>query len=207
VVVHRAEAAHTTALEVDRLLTATPTDTQSTWPAATQLAPELISATQEELSLHPHYEGKRLHVVPALIWARSLSSSHNAKASNPSLLTAIAPQLGTGYQSVVARIDKLAQLELEVDRAKEACKASSTSPDAERACEARVEALEARRGALEASIEPARVAFAQSCRAAASTVPPELKDLYGVALVNLRQAVDDAHLANGAAVLRYPHGP
>src|SRR5262249_40368070 len=46
--------------------------------------------------------------------------------------------------------------------------------------------------------------FIPAAKAATQKASPATRDRFGAALVNLRQAVDDAGNANGAAAVRYP---
>ena len=69
---------------------------------------------------------------------------------------------------------------------------------------AAIKALEKQIDALEKEANHLEHAFVPKAKAAASKAPAEVRDRVGPALVNLRQAVDDANIANGAAALRYP---
>ncbi len=204
VVVHRAQAAKITASEVERLLTATATDDQSEWPAATQLAPEIIEDTQAELKLHPHYDGRQLRVVSALIWARELPNIQSKQGTHPSLLAAISPQLGAGYAAIEAQLAALEKAETALAKAEEALESDGLSKSEKASRKAKVDEMKVRRDAIEDRIDSMRREFAARCRAVAASVSPELREHYGVALVNLRQAVRDARTANSAAVVRYP---
>ena len=68
-------------------------------------------------------------------------------------------------------------------------------------------AIAADQSALEKAkqaIDPSKKAFIELCKARAGKATPDVRANYGDTLVNLRQAVDDAEVANGAAVIKYP---
>jgi len=58
--------------------------------------------------------------------------------------------------------------------------------------------------ALEKEANKLAKAFIPKAKSAAQKAPADVRDRVGPALVNLRQAVDDANIANGAAAVRYP---
>jgi hypothetical protein len=64
--------------------------------------------------------------------------------------------------------------------------------------------LEKQVDALETEANKLAKAFIPKAKSAAQKAPAEVRDRVGPALVNLRQAVDDANIANGAAAVRYP---
>ena len=204
VVVHRAQAAEATAAEVERLLTATAADTQSAWPAALALAPVFTTSTLQSFKLHPHYEGKTFQVVHALVWADALAQVRAGGGESRSLLTAVSPELSTGYETISVQLDSIKQMDAEHDQIEEAIKRSDIAESERQMLTTKSQVLAVKTSEASDAIAPMREAYAAACAAAAAKVSPALQVQYGVALVNLRQAVSDATTANQAAFLGYP---
>jgi hypothetical protein len=204
VVVNRADAASTTATEVGRLLVSTPTGKDSEWPKQTQLSPDTISRFQKSFAEHPFYEGKKLRIVGAVVWASALAGVKGDAGTSASLLAAISEDLGSGYLQLQARIAEVGTLEGRLKTEEAALDQKDLSEGDKQLHKNAVAALKAQIDGAKNALEPAQKAYVASCRAAAEKVPADVRDRFGVALVNLRQAVDDAQSANGAAVVGYP---
>jgi hypothetical protein len=128
----------------------------------------------------------------------------NAGNQKKSLLVAIDPELGALAEELLqlrrelaALHGRSAQLDTELD-AKDTTIA--------RKSQIRKEAREVDQAAtqLEAKISPKEKELLGKAKAAGGRIQATQRDRIGAALVNLRQAVDDASIANGAAALRYP---
>jgi hypothetical protein len=78
------------------------------------------------------------------------------------------------------------------------------TPDAKKAHEETVAKLEKTRGEREAEVEPLQKKFLASVRPAAAKLPPDQQAKLLPAVLNLTQALDDADIANSAAIVRYP---
>lgn len=207
VVVQRADAASTTATEVNRLLMSTPASKESGWPLQVRLTDETVNSTQKELADHPFYDGQPHHISPVLVWAHVLPSIKSDAApdptSSPSLLAAVSTELSAGYATLQARVAAVGALEGR-KRIEELARDKSGISDAEKAQhDTAATSLGAQIDTAKAEIEPATKAFVEGCRTAAAKVPADVRDRFGGTLVNLRQAVRDADKANGRAVVRY----
>jgi len=118
------------------------------------------------------------------------------------LLAAIAPDLATDYTTFETSIADLSRMEAAIDAEKKAASEATTDADKQ----AHTKAAEAKQAELDhakAAIEPLRKDFLLRCKAAAAKAAASAQT-FGPVVVNLRQAVDDAETANGAAVVAYP---
>jgi hypothetical protein len=204
VVVRRADAASTTASEVNRLLTATPVDATSTWPQKTQISQDDVTATQKELADHPYYDHSTWSILPAEVWVTSLTAIKSDSGQSPSLLAAISPDLGDAYAKIGASIDAEAALEQQKKTEEDARDAKGVSDADKKAHQAAADALNVQIDAAKKNIDETRKAFMASCQAAAAKVPAATRDQFAPVVVNLRRAVHEAKVANTAATVRYP---
>src|SRR5262249_25470028 len=77
--------------------------------------------------------------------------------------------------------------------------------DADKAAhKAKADELEKNVDQLETEAKAMEKDFVAAASASAAKAAPDVRDRFGAVFVNLRQAVDDAEIANGAAALRYP---
>jgi hypothetical protein len=203
VVVQRADAASATATQVDRLLTATPAGQDSGWPQQTQLSPEAISDLQSRMADHPYYDGTSFRISPAIVWADELATIHGDSGTSPSLLAAISTELGAAYTGLQTEIGAIAALEGRLKTEELARDQENLSEADRKTHQSAVDKLKAELEKSKAHIDPAKQAFVTACRAASAKVPPDTRQRFAVAIVNLRQAVQDADVANGVAVMRY----
>jgi hypothetical protein len=204
VIVHRADVASTTATEVGRLLVATPTGKDSEWPKQTQLSADTITKAQKAAAEHPFYQGTKLRIVAAEVWASSLPSVKGDGGSSASLLAAISEEIGNGYTQLQAKIAEVGTLEGRLKTEEAALDQKDLSEADKQTHQSAIAALKIQIDNAKNALDPVKKAYVASCQAAAAKVPADVRDRFGVALVNLRQAVDDAQAANGAAVVRYP---
>jgi hypothetical protein len=203
VVVQRAEAANSTATQVDRLLTATPADNDSVWPKQTQLSDETIASVEKQLADHPYYDGTSFRISPAIVWADELAIIHSDAGASPSLLAALSTEIGDGYKKLQGQVSDLATLQGRV-KTEEAARDQDKISDADRkAHQATIDALSVQIETAKAALDPAKTAFVASCRVSAAKVSADVRDRFAIALINLREAVKQADVANGVAVLRY----
>jgi hypothetical protein len=260
VVVRRAEVAERTAIEVDRLMTATAADKDAAWLG--KVAPEKSDADKRLAQTRKHalyQSGAR--VVAAEYWAKALADldasqpaapvatvapatkapaagkkaaaskkdgtkeapTKAAKAApaeaKPAPAEAKASGAAAAATSLFAHIDKdLASAWAEVMTKKkdigarkgeiallEAKNDEKSVPAADKkANEAKIKDLEKEIDALEKDASQLTKAFLPKAKAAAKATTPEVREKLGLALASLRQAVDDANVANGAAAVRYP---
>lgn len=270
VVVRRADVAENTAKEVDRLLTETPANDDSTWVG--NVAPEKEDATKQlgELRQHDLYVGGA-RVVAAEVWAKSLHSLEAMKKDKPSetappppavaaapapepqpvakkeakkdskgnkkakvedkpveaakpaeptpapapsapagtpkyasLLTAVDKDLGAEWQVVMEKKRGMGDLKTDIAFLEAQNDDKSVPQTQKNENKIAIRQLEKQVDALEAEANKLEKAFLPKAKAAAQKAPADVRDRVGPALVNLRQAVDDANIANGAAAVRYP---
>jgi len=272
VVVRRADVAEQTSKEVDRILTATPVNDDSTWVG--KVGPEKEDATKQlgVLKQHDLYVGGA-RVVAAEVWAKSLHDIDGKTAGGtPPATVAVAPAPAPSpapepqpvaakaakkdvkkggkkakalaqepapapapapppaadpapaagapkYESMLAAIDKeldgkwleliekkqnigqakgqIATLEAQNDE-------KSTSADQKIINKRKIKELDKLSDALEKEADKLAKEFIGKAKASAQKSSPEVREKLGAAIVNLRQAVDDANIANGAAAVRYP---
>lgn len=273
VVVRRADVAENTAKEVDRLLTETPANDDSTWVG--KVAPEKEEATKQlgELRQHDLYVGGA-RVVAAEVWAKSLHSieskknkpadaapppptvaaapapepqpvakkearkdskgnkkakleektAETAKPAEPtpssapapaaaatagapkyaSLLAAVDKDLGAEWQVVMEKKKGMGDLRTDIAFLESQNDDKSVPQTQKNENKVAIRSLEKQVDALENEANKLAKAFIPKAKTAAQKAPADVRDRVGPALVNLRQAVDDANIANGAAAVRYP---
>jgi hypothetical protein len=204
VVVRRADAASTTAGQVDRLLTATPVDATATWPQKTQLSADDVTAAQKQLADHPYYDQANWSILPVEVWAPSLTAIKSDAGQSPSLLVAVSPDLGDGYAKIQAAIDAESGLEQHKKAEEDARDAQGVTDADKKSHQAAVDGLNVQIDAAKKNIDASRSAFVTLCEAAAAKVAPATRDQFAPTIVNLRRAVHEAKMANIAATTRYP---
>jgi len=204
VVVRRADVASATATQVDRLLTATPVDATSAWPKQTQLSADDVTAMQKQLADHPYYDGTQWAIAPAEVWASALGGIKSDSGQSSSLLSAIAADLGGGYAGVEAKIDAMAALETRRKAERDAADQKDVSDADKKAHKTAADALTAQIDVAKKDIDVTKKSFGASCQAAAAKVPADVRDGFSPVIVNLRNAVHEAKVANIAATMRYP---
>jgi hypothetical protein len=217
VVVRRADAAEKTSLEVDRLLTATPANLDSDWIQDVGPSPDAAAAELKVVSAYSFYVESKARVVPSEVWIRTLSAVKSAKGKYKSLLAAIDSDLADKYEKIVQKKQELAGIKSLIVLEQGAIDddgTSAASPQRGQGKDATVgdkadhqkkkDDLQKMAEAADKEIGPLQTAFLQAAKDSAGKAAPEVREKLGVALVNLRQAVEDAQIANGAAALRYP---
>ncbi len=204
VVVRRADAAETTSAEVNRLLTSTPASDDSDWMGKLALDKGETQKSVKAFREQAAYKNEKARIVSAEVWAQELHSVQSTSGSHANVLAAVSPELGDAYGKVMAKEKELADLQAREKTEEDAADAKGVS-DADKAAHKKAAAdLDAKADKAEDAIKPLKKALVDQAKAAAAKTPAEVKQRYGVLVVNLRQAVDDAKIANGAAVIGYP---
>jgi hypothetical protein len=204
VVVRRVDAAEATGTEVDRLLCSTPVDADSDWLQKTAPSPEDSAAEMKTLSDDPQYKTSQARVVSAEVWAWSLADVTSTSGKSPNLLTLISADLGAKYEEVMAKKRELGAVQGKIAEEKEAADKKGVS-DSEKADHKKTIAdLKKQADDLDKAVGPLQEAFLKGAKDFAAKAQPDVRTKVGVALVNLRQALDDAEISNGAAAVRYP---
>lgn len=207
VVVRRVNAAEETGKHVDRLLTQTPASADSEWlrkiaPEANDAAAEMKAVSEDSL-----YKKSQSRVVAAEVWARTLDdvkSGSPSERDQPNMLALISSELGDQYEKVMAKKREIAALKEQIANEEEARDKKGISDDEKKSHKEKIKELEKQADKLEDEVKPLQKDFLKNAKAMAAKAPADVRDKIGQALVNLRQAVDDAEVSNGAAAVRYP---
>lgn len=121
-----------------------------------------------------------------------------------SLLAAIDKDLGGEWGKVMEKKKTMGELKGDIAFL-EAQNDDKTVPASQKKeNEIAIRRIEKQVDALEKEADKLTKEFIPKAKSAAQKAPAEVRDRVGPALVNLRQAVDDANIANGAAAVRYP---
>jgi hypothetical protein len=204
VVVRRADAAEATAKQVDRILTATPASPDADWLQKVGPKPEDAASEVKAIKGEPMYARSQARVVPAEVWARILGDIQSTGGSSPNLLAMISSDLGDAYAAVSAKEADIADARAQLETEKAAKDAKDVSEEDRKAHEKTIDELDERISKMEDEVDPLRKKFLEAAKAAAQKAQANTRDAVGPVLVNLRQAVDDASIADGAAAVRYP---
>jgi hypothetical protein len=204
VVVRRADAAASTAKEVDRLLTATPANGDSDWLAKVGPTTDDAKAHMKALGDHPAYKRSKARVVASEVWVQTLPALKSTNGKYPSLLAAIDGPLADQYAKIMAKKQEIADLRAQIAEEDDAASAKGVSDADKKAHQDKIAELKKQADAADDAVEPMQKDFIDAAKTAASKASADVKDKFGPAFVNLRQAVDDAEIANGAAAVRYP---
>jgi hypothetical protein len=159
---------------------------------------------QKDLADHPYYDGTKYRIFAATVWAPALATLTSDSGSSPSLLAAISRDLSDGYLRLQAKIAEIGTLKAQLATEEAALDRKDLSEADRQTHKSAVAALHTRIDSARDAVDPAKKAYVASCRTIAAGVPGDARDRFGVALVNLRQAVDDGRDANDAAFVRYP---
>lgn len=203
VVVRRATTAQDTADHVDRLLVATPVDDDSLWLEDLSFTPDEARAVLKKVKTRHSYASGQAKVLPSEAWAELLAAVESDESTYPNLLTMVSPELGSSYGRIVEMKERIASLEAKRKPAKKNADAAKSGAE-KKALKKEVEQLEAEIEEAKEQVEEREKSFLENAKANAAKSRPEVRQMLGQALVNLRQAVADAQVANGAAVVRYP---
>jgi hypothetical protein len=204
VVVRRADAAQATAQEVDRLLTKTPTSTDSAWLAQVGPDPKDAAAELKALTQDPIYMKSRARVVAAEVWMRTLPTVQNNVGDKPNILSAIDSDLGDSYAQIMAKKVEIAGMKALIEQEKTSLDDKSLSADDKKEHESTKAKLETMVSKSEDEVAPLEKKFLEAAKTACAKAPADVKAKFAPAVANLMQAVDDADIANGAAAVRYP---
>jgi hypothetical protein len=203
VVVRRADAAEATAKQVDRILTATPASPDADWLKAVGPKPEDAAGEVKAIKSEPMYAKSHARVVPAEVWARTLGDVQSTDGSSPNLLAMVSGELGDSYAAISAKEADIAEAKAQIAAEKEAKDAKGASDADKQTHDKAIVDLKAKVSKLEDDVDPLRKKFLDAAKEAAKKAPASARDAVGPVLVNLRQAVDDATIADGAAAVRY----
>lgn len=204
VVVRRADAAEATATQVDRVLTATPASPDADWLQKVGPKPEDAASEVKAIKSEPMYARSQARVVPAEVWARILGDIQSTGGTSPNLLAMISSDLADTYATISAKEADIADARAQLEAEKAARDAKDVSDDEKKAHEKAIDELDEKVSKMEDEVDPLRKKFLAAAKDAAQNAQGNTRDAVGPVLVNLRQAVDDASIADGAAAVRYP---
>jgi hypothetical protein len=122
----------------------------------------------------------------------------------PSLLAAINADLGTAWAEIMEKKKAMGELKTQIAAEEAAVDAKGVSDADKKAHKKTIDGLEKQVSKIEKETDKLTDAFVPKAKTAAAKAPADVRDRFGAVLVNLRQAVDDAKTANGAAAVRYP---
>lgn len=211
VVTRRAATAAQTADHVERLLLATPTDDDSAWVKELSFTDKQAKAAMRAAKKYEFYASDffdfsgsdSIRVLPVEAWTTMLGSVRSKERAYPNLLTMIHADLGAGHERVVRAKSQVSSLEGQLRSAKKKAKAAKAKEDKEKYKKA-IEGLEEKIEEAKEQRKALTAKFLEQAKAHAAKSSSKVRSRVGQAIVNLRQAVDDAEVANGAAIVRYP---
>jgi hypothetical protein len=204
VVVRRADAAEATAKQVDRILTATPASPDAGWLRTVGPKPEDAAGEVKAIKSEPMYAKSHARVVAAEVWARTLADIHSTSGSSPNLLAIVSSDLADAYAAISAKEADIADAKAQIETEKAAKDAKDVSDEDKKEHDKTIDELKKKVSGLEDEVDPLRKKFLAAAKSAAQKAEANARDAVGPVLVNLRQAVDDASIADGAAAVRYP---
>jgi|GEM_PF-3244773 len=175
-----------------------PAPPEPTYASAAPAAPPASPASAPRAPASP---AASIGAAPASAPAVTTSTT---SAKYPSLLAAIDRDLGVAWANVIEKKKALGELKGRLAAEEAAADAKGVSDTAKKAHKKNIEALEKQVAKAEKEADKLASELVPQAKAAAKKAPAEVRDRFGLVLVNLRQAVDDAGVANGAAAVRYP---
>ncbi len=209
VVVRRAELAHATAEQVERLMGKTGVNDESEWIAETSLKKEDAEAILASTGKNDTYgsssaKGAKLRVTVAEAYVARFSTICSDEDQHPSLLAMTSPKLQTSYDDIAKLQDEIAKVETKIHEIDKELENDKTPEGKKGELEKQKEQLEEQIEKIEDSYEPKVEAFVTLVREEAGKLPEDKKKSIGIAVVNLRRAVEEAKNNNSVALLRYP---
>jgi prefoldin subunit 5 len=150
------------------------------------------------------YAKSHARVVPAEVWSRTLADIQSTDGSSPNLLALVSGDLADSYAAITAKEADIADIKAQIATEKDAKDAKDATDEDKKTHDKNIDDLKKKVSKLEDEVDPLRTKFLASAKDAAQKAPPAARDAVGPVLVNLRQAVDDASIADGAAAVRYP---
>jgi hypothetical protein len=204
VVVRRADAAANTTKEIDRLLTSTPANADSDWVGQVGPSKDDAKSNMKTVGDLPVYKASKARVVPSEVWVRTLPGVKSDAGHFPSLLAAVDPSLADKYAKIMAKKQEIADLKAQAETEDQAASAKGVSDGDKKTHKDKEDGLNKQISTAEDAVGPLEKDFVKAAKDSAAKASADVKSKFGAAFVNLRQAADDADIANGAAAVRYP---
>jgi hypothetical protein len=142
--------------------------------------------------------------APAPAPVATVTVAQPVASKYPSLLAAISPDLGTAWAEIMEQRKALGDIKAQIAVEEAALDEKNVSDSDKKAHKKTIEGLEKQQDKIEKKADKLTDAFIPKVKDAAKKAPADVRDRFGAVLVNLRAAVDDAKIANGAAAVRYP---
>jgi hypothetical protein len=152
----------------------------------------------------PIYAQSKARVVAAEVWIRTLPNLKCDSGQYPSLLAFVDPTVADAYAKIMAKKQEVADLKAEKLEEEKAADAKDATADDKKAHQDKAAALDKQIDAEQDKVDPLQKDFMKTAKERASAASADMKAKLGPAFVNLRAAVEDAQIANGAAAVRYP---
>lgn len=173
-------------------------------PPAPAAAPVTASATPAKPAAAVSTTTTTSADVPAPAAAAPLPTTTASTAKYPSLLAAIDKDLAAAWSVVIEKKKEMGAVKGQIASEEAALDAKGISDADKKAHKKNIASLEKQLSKLEKEADKLTSDFIPQAKAAAKKAPAEVREKFGVVLVNLQKAVDDANVANGAAAVRYP---
>jgi hypothetical protein len=205
-VVRRADVARATANNVERLMSATGVDTDSKWVDKVAVKKTDAEPILKEVSKDPEYSsltGEKLKVVPAEAWAQILSKVCSTESGKPSLYGEISDDVHSQYADIAAQAKTVGKIKSDISIEEDAIDDKDRA-DEKADHEKKKADLKEQLEKTEKEYKPKVEAFKTKLAEDAAKASPEAKKQIAAAIASLQHAVDDAKLANTAALLGYP---
>jgi hypothetical protein len=204
VVVRRADAAAATSKEIDRLLTSTPANADSDWVGKVAPSADDTKGSLKVLGDMPIYKTSKARVVSSEVWVRTLPGVKSDNGQFPNLLAEVDPALGDSYAKIMSKRKDIADLKTQIGTESDAASAKGVSDADKKSHQETIDGLKKQLSKAEDEVEPLQKQFLKDAVVSAGKASGDVKGKVGVAFFSLRQAADDADIANGAAAVRYP---
>lgn len=207
-VVRRADVARATANNVDRLMGATTVDDDSKWVAKLALKKADVEPMLKDIANDPEYtpapgKAAKLRIVQAEAWALSLSQLCSKEKKSPSLFATVSPDVHSQYAEVSGQAKAVAKIKSDI--ANEEAAMDDKERAAEKADHEKKKAeLQAQLEKTENEFKPKVESFLKKLSEDGAKASPEAKKQMAAAVAGLRRAVEDAKMANAAALIGYP---
>jgi hypothetical protein len=141
---------------------------------------------------------------PAAPAAATVTVATPIASKYPSLLAAIDSDLGTAWAEIMEKKKAMGELKTQIATEETALDEKGISDADKKTHKKTIDGLEKQVSKIEKETDKLTDAFVPKAKAAAAKAPADVRERFGAVLVNLRQAVEDAKIANGAAAVRYP---
>ena len=122
----------------------------------------------------------------------------------PSLLAAIDSDMGAAWAEIMEKKKAMGELKTQIAAEETALDEKGIGDADKKTHKKTIDGLEKQVSKIEKDTDKLTDAFVPKAKTAASKAPADVRDRFGAVLVNLRAAVEDAKIANGAAAVRYP---